>query len=107
VALKVMLVAAEASGDALGAGLAKALRARLGDEVTFVGVGGVKMAEQGVQSPFDIAQLSILGIWEGLKAYPTVRARLDDTVALAAREKPDVAVLIDSWGFHPPGQSLA
>jgi lipid-A-disaccharide synthase len=95
-----MLVAAEASGDALGAGLAKALRARLGDGVTFVGIGGVKMAEQGVQSPFDIAQLSILGIVEGLKAYPTVLARLKDTVALAAREKPDVAVLIDSWGFN-------
>jgi lipid-A-disaccharide synthase len=98
--LKVMLVAAEASGDALGAGLAKALRARLGDGVTFVGVGGAKMAEEGVRSPFDIAQLSILGIWEGLKAYPTVKARLNDTVALAARERPDVAVLIDSWGFN-------
>jgi len=99
-ALKVMLVAAEASGDALGAGLAKALRARLGDQVSFVGIGGAKMAEEGVQSPFDIAQLSILGIWEGLKAYPTVKARLDDTVALASREKPDVAILIDSWGFN-------
>lgn len=98
--LKVMLVAAEASGDALGAALAKALRGRLGDRVTFVGVGGAKMAEQGIQSPFDIAQLSILGIWEGLKAYPIVKARLDDTVALALREKPDVAVLIDSWGFN-------
>jgi len=99
-ALKVMLVAAEASGDALGAGLARALRAKLGDAVTFVGVGGAKMAEEGIQSPFDIAQLSILGIWEGLKAYPTVKARLNDTVALAAREKPDVAILIDSWGFN-------
>jgi len=98
--LKVMLVAAEASGDALGASLAKALRTRLGERVTFVGVGGAKMAEQGVRSPFDIAQLSILGIWEGLKAYPTVKARLNDTVALAAREKPDVAILIDSWGFN-------
>ena len=98
--LKVMLVAAEASGDALGASLAKALRARLGDAVTFVGIGGAKMAEQGVDSPFDIAQLSILGIVEGLKAYPTVLARLNDTVALAAREKPDVAILIDSWGFN-------
>ena len=38
--LKVMLVAAEASGDALGAGLARALKARLGAEVTFVGIGG-------------------------------------------------------------------
>ena len=98
--LKVMLVAAEASGDALGAGLAKALHARLGNKVVFVGVGGAKMAEQGVESPFDIAQLSILGILESLKAYPRAMARLKDTVALAAREKPDVAVLIDSWGFN-------
>lgn len=98
--LKVMLVAAEASGDALGAGLAKALRARLGEGVTFVGIGGAKMAEQGVESPFDIAQLSILGILESLKAYPRAMARLKDTVALAGREKPDVAVLIDSWGFN-------
>lgn len=98
--LKVMLVAAEASGDALGAGLARALRARLGAHVTFVGIGGAKMAGEGVESPFDIAQLSILGIWESLKAYPRAKARLKDTVALAAREKPDVAVLIDSWGFN-------
>ncbi|MFN3858310.1 MAG: lipid-A-disaccharide synthase [Caulobacter sp.] len=97
--LTVMLVAAEASGDALGAGLAKALRARLGDGVRFVGVGGVKMAAEGVQSPFDIAQLSILGIIEGVRALPMVRKRVRETVALAAREKPDIAVLIDSWGF--------
>lgn len=99
--LTVMLVAAEASGDALGAGLARAVRARLGaDKVRFVGVGGAKMALEGVDSPFDIAQLSILGILESLKAYPRAMARLKDTLALAAREKPDVAVLIDSWGFN-------
>jgi lipid-A-disaccharide synthase len=99
--LTVMLVAAEASGDVLGAGLARALRGRLGaDKVRFVGVGGAKMALEGVDSPFDIAQLSILGIWESLKAYPRAMARLKDTLALAAREKPDVAVLIDSWGFN-------
>ncbi len=94
-----MLVAAEASGDSLGAGLAKALRRRLGEAVSFVGVGGEKMAAEGVKSPFDIAELSILGIFEGLRAYPRVLARVKDTAALAAREQPDVAVLIDSWGF--------
>ena len=99
--LTVMLVAAEASGDVLGAGLARALRGRLGaDKVRFVGVGGAKMALEGVDSPFDIAQLSILGILESLKAYPRAMARLKDTLAVAAREKPDVAVLIDSWGFN-------
>lgn len=97
--LKIMLVAAEASGDALGAGLARALKARLGDGVTFVGVGGPKMATEGVVSPFDIAELSILGWLEGLRAYGRVKARVADTAALAAREKPDAVVLIDSWGF--------
>jgi lipid-A-disaccharide synthase len=97
--LKIMLVAAEASGDALGAGLAQALKTRLGKDVAFVGVGGPKLAEQGVASPFDIAELSILGWIEGLRAYGTVKKRVADTVALAVREKPDAVVLIDSWGF--------
>ena len=97
--LKIMLVAAEASGDVLGAGLAKALKARLGDDVTFVGVGGPRMGAEGVASPFDIAELSILGWIEGLRAYGRVKARVAETAALAAREKPDAVVLIDSWGF--------
>lgn len=96
--LKIMLVAAEASGDALGAGLAKALKARRPD-VSFVGVGGPRMAEQGVESPFDIASLSILGWIEGLKAYGLVKQRVAETVALAVAERPDAVVLIDSWGF--------
>ena len=49
--LTVMLVAAEASGDILGAELATALRLRLGDGVRFVGVGGRRMAAEGVTSP--------------------------------------------------------
>lgn len=97
--LTVMLVAAEASGDDRGAGLARALKARLGDGVRFVGIGGERMAAEGVQSPFDISDISILGLLEGLMAYPRILRRVDDTAALAVREKPDVAVLIDSWGF--------
>ena len=94
-----MLVAAEASGDALGAGLAQALKRRLGDDVGFVGIGGPRMAAEGVASPFDIAQLSIFGWIDGLRAYRRVKARVADTVVLALRERPDAVVLIDSWGF--------
>ena len=97
--LTVMLVAAEASGDDRGAGLARALKRRLGDDVRFVGVGGARMAAEGVESPFDITELSIFGLVEGLLAYPMVLRRADETAALAERECPDVAVLIDSWGF--------
>ncbi len=97
--LCVMLVAAEASGDTLGAGLARVLKARLGDGVRFVGIGGEKMAAQGIVSPFEISELSILGILEGVAAYGRVVKRADEAAALAVREQPDVAVLIDSWGF--------
>lgn len=99
-ALKLFLVAAEPSGDALGGGLAGALRERLGpDGVTFSGVGGPRMAAYGVESPFDISELSVLGLVEGLKAYPRVVRRADETAALAEAVQPDAAVLIDSWGF--------
>jgi len=94
-----MLVAAEASGDALGASLIEALRKAGGEDLVFLGVGGPKMAAQGVVSPFDIAQLSILGWLEGLRAYGVVRKRVADTVALVQSERPDVVILIDSWGF--------
>ncbi|MGH6911546.1 MAG: lipid-A-disaccharide synthase, partial [Phenylobacterium sp.] len=70
-----------------------------GDGVRFVGVGGERMAAEGVQSPFDIADISIFGLLEGLLAYPKVVRRANQTAALAVREKPDVAILIDSWGF--------
>jgi lipid-A-disaccharide synthase len=94
-----MLVAVEASADTLGAGLARALRAKLGDAVEFVGVGGAKMAAEGVHSPFDIADLSLVGLFEIAGAVPLALRRLEQTVRLAEAEKPDIAVLIDSWEF--------
>lgn len=97
--LRIMLVAAEASGDVLGARLARALRARLGVRLQLSGVGGPRMAEEGVQSPFDIAQLSVLGLFEGLKAYRAVVRLADLTAALAEGERPHAAILVDSWGF--------
>jgi len=95
-----MLVAAEPSGDSLGAALAATLRARLGENLRLIGVGGPLMARQGVESPFDILALSVLGVIDALAAYPLVRKRAREVGELAAREKPDVAVLIDSWGFN-------
>lgn len=98
--LCIMLVAAEASGDDRGAGLMAALKRRLGpSEVRFVGLGGDRMAAEGLVSPFDMSELSILGLLEGLLAYRRVVRRADEMAALARREQPDVAILIDSWGF--------
>ncbi|MDP3298877.1 MAG: lipid-A-disaccharide synthase [Phenylobacterium sp.] len=96
----IMLVAAEASGDDRGAGLMAALKRHLGaDGVRFVGLGGAGMNAEGLTSPFDMSELSILGLLEGLLAYRRVVRRADEMAALARREQPDMAILIDSWGF--------
>ena len=52
----VFLVAAEESGDRLGAALMRALRERTAGQVRFVGVGGREMAAEGIASlyPIDI-----------------------------------------------------
>lgn len=97
--LCVMIVTGEASGDDRGAGLARALRALLGDGVRFVGVGGRRMAQEGIVSPFDIAEISILGLFDGLFSFRKILRRVTDAADLAARENPDIVVLIDSWGF--------
>ncbi len=96
----VMVVAAEPSGDALGAGLARALRLRLGPDLRIVGVGGPLMAREGVPSLFDIAGLAILGVFDALRAYPTVLRRAREIADFAVRERPNVAILVDSWGFN-------
>ena len=59
------------------------------------------MAARGRRQPFDIAELSILGLLEGLMAYPRVVRRADETAALAAREQPGRRGADRLLGLHP------
>jgi len=94
----IYLVAGEASGDVLGARLMAAIRSqRSGAE--FAGVGGPRMAEQGLDSLYPLADLAVMGIVEVLPRVRLLRRRLQETLADIARLKPDVIVTIDSPGF--------
>lgn len=95
---RVFLVAAESSGDALGADLARALKAR-DPNIALMGVGGAAMREERIESQVDISGLAILGFVDGLLAYSRVKAAVEATVAAVLQAQPDVVVLIDSWGF--------
>jgi lipid-A-disaccharide synthase len=95
-----MLVAAEPSGDVLGAALAAALRERLGPGLRLVGVGGPRMAAQGLASPFDPAALAVVGVFNAVAAYPEVLRRARQAAAIATAERPAAAILIDAWGFN-------
>jgi lipid-A-disaccharide synthase len=95
---RIFIVAAESSGDALGADLIDALRTRAPD-VVLAGVGGAAMASRGIESAIDIQGLAVLGLIDGLKAYPRVIRLADATADAAVSFAPDTVVLIDSWGF--------
>jgi lipid-A-disaccharide synthase len=98
VSSKIFLVAAESSGDALGADLARVLKQR-DPSLELAGVGGARMEGEGLKSQVDISGLAVLGFVDGLLAYKRVKAAVEATVAAILAAKPDVVVLIDSWGF--------
>ena len=99
VARKIFLIATEESGDRLGAHLMKVLRQRLGDAVTFEGVGGLAMAREGLKSLFSIEELSIIGFSAVIKQLPKVLRLIRQTVAAVVRARPDMLVIIDSPDF--------
>ncbi len=95
----VFIVAAEKSGDELGAALAQDLRAQTNGQIRLSAVGGSALAREGLTSPVDISPLAILGLVEGVKVYPIIMDRVYQTVDLILQSGADAAVLIDSWGF--------
>jgi lipid-A-disaccharide synthase len=97
--LSLYIVAAEESGDALGAALVRALQARHGGALTFNGVGGRAMAAAGVISPFAIDELSIMGIAAIPRRLPMIFRRIRQTAAAVVAARPDALVIIDSPDF--------
>lgn len=95
---RIFLVAAESSGDALGADLARTLKER-DPALELAGVGGPLMGEVGLPSQADISGLAVLGFIDGLLAYSRVKRAVAATVKAVLVFKPDAVVLIDSWGF--------
>ena len=96
--MKLFLLAGEASGDRLGAELMRGLR-HLKPDVRFRGIAGPEMQSEGLDSLFDMAELSVMGLAEVLPKYFALKRRLDQTVAEVLAWKPDILVTIDSPDF--------
>lgn len=96
---RIFLIAAEESGDRLGAGLIKAVRERLGPAATFAGIGGRHMAEQGMTSLVSIEGLSIIGFMSIPKKLSMILRRIREATDAVLKEQPDILVIIDSPDF--------
>ena len=97
--LSIYLVAAEESGDALGAALVRALRAAAGGALALAGVGGRAMAAEGVVSPFPIDELAIVGVSAIPARLPLILRRIRETADAVVAARPDALVIIDSPDF--------
>ena len=103
--LRVGVVAGEASGDALGAGLIDAIKDRVAD-AHFVGIAGPRMIASGCEPWFHAEELSVMGLAEVLHHLPRLlRLRRDLLRRLRAAEL-DVFVGIDSPDFNLPVEAV-
>lgn len=98
-ALKVFLSAGEASGDRLGAGLARALH-RLRPDAEILGMGGDEMAAAGVRLVRHASEVAVMGLVEVIRHLPALRRTLADLESTIARERPDVVVPVDFPDFN-------
>lgn len=97
--LRIGLVAGEASGDLLGAGLIQAIKARNPDAV-FEGIAGPRMVEQGCTALFPAEKLAVMGIVEVLRHYLELRRIRSQLIRHFISDPPDIFIGIDSPDFN-------
>ncbi len=93
------LVAGEASGDLLGAGLIAALRERFPGAV-FAGVGGPRMQAAGLEAWHSADELAVMGLAEVVRHLPRLLALRRDVRRRVLAFQPDAFIGIDAPDFN-------
>ena len=96
--LTIALIAGEASGDQLGFKLMQALRV-LHPDCRFIGVGGDRMREEGLNSLFPMTDIAVMGILPVLGRLPLILRRIRETADFVISSQPEALVIIDSPDF--------
>ena len=97
--MKVLVSAGEVSGDVAGALLAAALR-RLEPGTVLYGLGGHRMAAEGVEVLRDTNPLGTVGVSESFRVIPSLGRAFRALCARVLADPPEVAVLIANDIFN-------
>ena len=98
-AVNIGIVVGEVSGDNLGAGLIRALKAQNPD-VHVMGVAGPAMRAAGCEAWEDADKLAVMGLIEPLKVLPRLLRLRRSLVDRWAANPPDVFVGVDAPDFN-------
>lgn len=98
---RIAIVAAEASGDLLAAGLVNALK-KYDPSLQFEGVTGPLMEKAGVHSIETINALSVMGIVEVLKRLPQLLRLRYRIKRYFLKDPPDLFIGVDAPDFNLP-----
>jgi lipid-A-disaccharide synthase len=102
--LRVALVAGEASGDTLGAGLIEAIKAQEPD-AEFVGMAGPKMIAAGCEPWYRAEEIAVMGFFEVLPHLRRILRLRRELVERIEKSGVDVFVGIDAQDFNRPAEA--
>lgn len=96
---RIMIVAGEASGDIYGADLARETL-KLDPDLHFIGIGGARMREVGVETLVDSADMAVVGLVEVLKHFNVISDAFLKLKKILLNDPPELLILIDYPGFN-------
>jgi lipid-A-disaccharide synthase len=96
---KIMISAGEISGDIFAARLVEELR-QLDPSLSFIGMGGPRMREAGVEISDDVTAISTIGFLEPVRYIPRIFNVYRRQCQLMKHARPDLYVPVDLQGFH-------
>ncbi|PCI37844.1 MAG: lipid-A-disaccharide synthase [Thiotrichales bacterium] len=97
--MKIVIFAAEASGDVLAADLIKEIKKKLPD-CEIEGITGPRMLYAGCKSLASIDELSVMGVVEVVKKLPSILKLRKRLLAILLKNLPDLFIGVDAPDFN-------